>query len=497
MKSIKVLVFVWFAMIASGAFADVSIKPPFGEHMVLQQGAKVPLWGTAAPGEKVTVKFADQSVEAVTDANGKWRLELATLRASAEPRELVVSGNNTVTLTDVLVGEVWICSGQSNMQLTQSETLNAAVEAKAANYPRIRMFAAEKNFAASPIDDIDGNWLVCSPQSVGGFTGVGYFFARDLHKTLNVPVGLINIPWGGLRAEPFVSLAWLKQMPSFKQRADEYETYWTEKRAKRAAALAAGVDPRKAPKIPASDNSDITAVYNAMVHPLAPYAVRGTAWYQGESNGDDPEHYQELLTGLISCWRQEWTMPDMPFCIVQLANFKTRVNTPIELKSWADLRDAQWRTAQTVSHTGMVTAIDVGEEGIHPKDKITVGNRISRWAQAQVYGKQIEWSGPTFKSMKVDGGQAIITFDHAEGLKQKGDALPSFAIAGSDHAFYAADGKVEGSTVVLTCAKVAEPVAVRYAWKFNPACALYNGDDLPALPFRTDDWSAGDVKVGK
>lgn len=478
--------------------AQVVVPLPFGDHMVLQRDRKVPVWGTAAPGERVTVAFAGQTVEAVANDKGKWRADLAPMPASSEPRELVVRGTNTVTIKDVLVGEVWIASGQSNMDAGLNTAQNAVEEIRAADYPHIRYFLQEKNFSADAIDEVEGVWRVVHPTNARDMSAAAYFFARNLHKSIDVPIGIIDNGWGGLRAEPFVCLACLKSTPSFHDTAMAYEKYWHDKRKARADALAAGVNPREAPKIPASDNSDPTAVYNAVIHPIAPYRVRGVIWYQGESNAHEPERYQELLTALIGCWRHTFEDPDLPFGIVQLANFQTRVSTPIEIKSWADLRDAQLRTARSVAQVDIVTAIDVGDEkNIHPANKQAVGARLAVWARACVYGQGVNWLGPMYKSMAVRGNEVTLSFDYARGLAVRGDRLAGFAIAGEDKVFYHADATLVGDQVVVKSDRVSAPVAVRYAWMNNPPSTLYNDSGLPAFPFRTDDWKSTDVKVGK
>jgi len=476
------------------ARADVKLSGMFSDHMVLQQGAPVPVWGRAKPGEQVAVKFGEQSENATADDAGKWQVKLHPLRPGG-PHELTVSGNNTITLKDVLVGEVWVCSGQSNMEFALVAAKNATQEIQDANYPQIRLYTVPRAVAAKPLSDTHGSWAVCGPQSVGGFSAVGYFFGRDLYKTLNVPIGLIHTSWGGTPAEAWTAHPqleddpdltpildrWQHQVDTFKQQVKELADQ-IEKSGSVDAGPPLPQDPRGNPWRP-------SGLFNGMIAPVIPYAIRGATWYQGESNADRAYQYRKLLPAMIKSWRSNWDEGDFPFLIVSLANFTQHPAEPGE-SDWAELREAQAMTAAQ-PHNGLALAIDVGDAAdIHPKDKQTVGGRLALTAEAAVYGRHLEYSGPWYDSMKADGDQVVLTFNHAEGgLEARGgEALKGFAIAGDDRKWHWADAKIEGDTVVVRSDQVSHPLAVRYAWANNPVCNLYNRAGLPAVPFRTDDW---------
>ncbi|MFT5131034.1 MAG: sialate O-acetylesterase [Rhodothermales bacterium] len=463
------------------ATAEVSLPSILNSHMVLQQGIPVPVWGWAADGESVTVTFAGQKKTAKAAA-GKWMVKLDPLKASAKAQELAVKGTNEIKLTDILVGEVWICSGQSNMEWSLSRSLNAKEEIAAANYPNIRLFDVRGHIThAKPQEKCNGAWAACAPDTTKGFSAVGYFFGRRLSKELNTPIGLVGSNWGGTRIEPWCSLDGFKSVPELKKEAD------------RVVAQA-----EKGGKVGAGSPS---AIYNAMIHPLAPFAMRGGIWYQGESNGGEGITYHHKKTALINGWRKLFN-PDLAFYWVQLANFKKSKGTPEGGDGWAKLREAQ-RTSLQIPHTGMAVIHDIGTaNNIHPPNKQDVGSRLAQWALAQTYKKDIVASGPLYKSQKVEGGKIRLSFDNVgaglmigkkEGLKAAaevtGGKLGHFAVAGENKQWQWAEAKIDGSTVVVSSDKVTKPVAVRYGYAMNPAEAnLYNKDGIPATPFRTDDW---------
>lgn len=496
---------------AHGASADVKLPAILGDHMVLQQEQPVPIWGTADKGEEVTVSFAGQKQSTKAGDDGKWVVHLQPLKASDQPGELTVQGKNKLDLKDILVGEVWVCSGQSNMEFSVNSTKNHEQEIKDATYPHIRLFTVPKSIKEEPQSDTKGDWAACTPETVGHFTAVGYFFGRDLHKALKVPVGLIHTSWGGTVAEAWAEHGHLSSDPEFKsildnaEKANDKAGYEKKLEAWTKAAEKAKSEGKKAPNKPQApgQNPNVASVlYNGMIAPIVPFAIKGATWYQGESNAGRAYQYRKLLPAMIKSWRDAWNQPggahDFPFLIVQLANFQAVQKEPAESDDWAELREAQMMTAEQ-PHNGIATAIDLADANnpgdIHPKDKQDVGHRLALVAEATVYGKPVEYMGPTYDTMKVEGNKAVIHFNHAEGLQAKnGEPLKGFQIAGEDKKWVWADAKIEpGSSgkegsVVVSSDKVAKPVAVRYDWAHNPEGNLYNKADLPAFPFRTDDW---------
>lgn len=626
------------------------LHPVFSDHMVLQRGVRVPVWGWAKPGTRVTVTFGGQTKTAVTDPNGKWMVELSKMPASAEPRTLGVSSpeaNQTVTVQDVLVGDVWLCSGQSNMEMGIG-ACNATNDIANANFSTIRLLTVPKLVATSPVQTFQSQWLVCTPATVsqggwGGFSAAGFFFGRELQKQLNIPIGLIHSSWGGTIAEAWTSAEALKPLSDFDQRLEqeaasakgkkvdymtEYQN-WCQKNdpgtiqgwakpdldtsgwrtvqmpqpfeqaglpdfdgivwfrrtvelpdglagqtlklglgpvddvdttfvnginvgqmnrydLNRVYSIPAGMmkpgtnivsirvldtggaggltgtaeqmflkpasgsdtsslslagdwqmrDSAPLSKLPApptvadANNPNIvTVLYNGMIAPLLPFAIKGAIWYQGESNADRAYQYRRLLPAMIQDWRKRFEVGDFPFYIVQLAAFQATQPAPRD-NEWAELREAQAITARSVPHSGLAVAIDIGEANdIHPKNKAEVGRRLALCALAQTYGKKVEFSGPWYKSMKTQGNTIRLSFDHVDGgLQAKGGELKGFAIAGDDHKFVWAKAEIDGKQVVVSAPGVDKPVAVRYAWDIDPICNLFNAAGLPAVPFRTDDW---------
>lgn len=501
-------------LLSSGVcgFAQLQVPRVFGDHMVLQQGEKVPVWGTAAPKTKVTVTCRGQAKSATANDAGKWRVVLDAMKASAEPAELAISapdakgGTETRKFTDVLVGEVWFCGGQSNMEFTVDRAQNAEAEMAAAKHPLIRMFVGRKTMTPAPAAEIDGSWLVCAPDTVKQFSAVGYFFGRELQQALQVPVGLVHVSAGWTPAEAWMSREALLADPELRYIAERWDaittTYPAMKRAHEARLLAWQEDARKAkaegkpapgqPKGPPDPNflHRASGFYNGSIAPLTPLAIRGVIWYQGETNEVRGWQYRHLFPALIADWRRAWGRPQLPFLFVQVASVLPPDPVPTE-SEWAELRESQLLTWQTVPHTGMAVTIDIGEEkDVHPKNKQDVGKRLALQARAGVYGEKVEASGPVYKGMKIEGGKIRLTFAHAAGLGAKGgQPLAGFAIAGADRLFAPAQASVEGDTVVVWSEQVKAPVAVRYAWANNPAgCNLYNQAGLPASPMRTDDW---------
>jgi sialate O-acetylesterase len=450
--------------------AAVKLPSIFADHMVLQRDTPIAVWGTADPGEAITVKLGGASVSGAAGSDGRFALKLPAIAAGG-PHTLTV---NAIEVKDVLVGEVWVCSGQSNMEWPVGAAQDPEKEAAAANYPKLRHFAVKKAIASEPLADAPGAWAVCAPDTVGAFTAVGYFFGRELLADLDVPIGLVHTSWGGTAAEAWTSRAALTADADLKPLVER----WDAAIAKDAKA--------------AENPNRVSSLYNAMLAPIAPYAIRGAIWYQGESNASRAFQYRKLFSTMIQDWRQRFGRGDFPFLFVQLANFTPALPEPAE-SDWAELREAQTMTL-ALPNTAMAVTIDIGDAAdIHPRNKQEVGRRLALAARAMTYGRKVPFSGPMYQSMAVEGDAIRVRFAHADGglAARDGAPLRGFAIAGPDKKFVWADEtKIDGASVVVRSAKVAQPVAVRYAWANNPeGCNLVNADGkLPASPFRTDDW---------
>ena len=501
---------VLFSFQAITAKADVKLPSVFSDHMVLQRGTTVPVWGWAEPGEVVTISIAGQTNTAKADATGKWSVKLDKLSAS-EPVTLTISGKNTVTVNDVLVGEVWLASGQSNMQLPVNDVTNAWSEKAAAKFPQIRMFTVAKHPAVVPETNCEGKWIVCSPETVGSFSATAYFFGRELHQKLGTPIGLINASWGATPIEAWISMA--KQ--EGKKEFDPVFGQWTEKlrgpydpvkaqaqyekqlatwKTNSAQRKAEGKPPGDAPEKPVNprEHKNYPAnLFNGMIAPLIPYAIRGGIWYQGENNARDgfAKLYATQLPLLIQDWRERWGQDTFPFAWVQLPNFRQHTNDPGAVSHWAVIRESMLRSL-AVTNTGMAVTIDVGDPAnIHPKNKQAVGHRLALWTLAQVYGEKISFSGPLPAGHKISGDEITLSFKHTDGgLMAKGGGLRGFIIAGADKKWFWAKARIEGEQVIVSNPEVKSPTAVRYGWADNPNCNLYNGAGLPTSPFRTDAW---------
>jgi sialate O-acetylesterase len=456
------------ALAGAPARADVKPHALFTDGAVLQQGVKVPVWGTCDADESVMVQaqFPDgnaMKVPAVVK-DGKFLAELPALKAGG-PYTLSIKGKNEVTVKDVLVGEVWVASGQSNMEMHLSSCENAKEAIAASANPKIRLFTVAKKISETPVKELKTKWESCDPKTVGKFSGVAYYFGRDLQKALDVPVGIIHTSWGGTLAEAWTSRAALDANPELK--------------ALIPAKFA--IDEKK------PNPNQGTVLFNGMIEPLLPYAIKGAIWYQGESNTGRAYQYRTLFPTMIQSWRAAWKNPDMPFLFVQLAPYQVKES---QESPWAELREAQLLTSLKLPHTGMAVITDAGDpKDIHPKKKEPAGARLALAAEALVYGKQVPYSGPLFDKLTVDGNKAALSFTHTgKGLEAKGGPLTGFTVAGEDHKFYPATATIEGDKVVVTSDKVAKPVAVRYGWSSSPVVNLFNADGLPASPFRTDDF---------
>jgi sialate O-acetylesterase len=627
----------------SNLSAEVKLARIFGNNMVLQQNMPIPLWGWASPGEKVTVSFGKEVVSVKSDKTGKWMVKLKAVPAGG-PFEMTIQGENKIIIKNILVGEVWVCSGQSNMEFSVSSAKESQTEITNAKYPQIRLFTVSKKLSLTPVNDLDeGEWVECSPETVGSFSAVGYFFGRNLHKTLNTPVGLIHTSWGGTNIESWTSNETIKTIPDFDEQMklatgsniknmekemeskmkawndqiqnndlgrkekwenpglnasdwksmelptlwesaglpgldgvvwfrkeisvspedlkteiklslgpidDSDDTYingqligsnWERYNMPRIYTIhpellsvgknvimvrvidsgggggiygdknqmfiqfgdkkvslvgewkyKVGLKTEASPKEATGPNAFPTLLYNAMINPIVPYAIKGAIWYQGENNAGRAYQYRTLFPAMITDWRTKWGEGDFTFLFVSLANFMKAKEQPAG-SEWAELREAQEMTLK-LPKTGQALAIDIGQaEDIHPKNKQDVGYRLSLNALKIAYNQNIVNSGPSYKSMNVEGNKIRLSFENTgSGLlaKDKYGYLKGFAIAGADQKFYWANASVENNSIVVWSDKVSAPASVRYAWADNPDDAnLYNIEGLPAVPFRTDQWS--------
>jgi sialate O-acetylesterase len=499
--------------LALAGTAELSLPSLISNHMMLQQGAKVPIWGKADPGDRVTVQVANRKAKGTACEGGEWMVKLGRLKAGG-PYEMTVSTEDeSITISDVLVGEVWVCSGQSNMQWSVSNSNNPEKEIAEAKYPDMRLFTVPRVVAGEPQESCEGEWVACTPETIPGFTAVGYFFGRELHQELDVPVGLIHTSWGGTPAEAWTSMPTLEADPTFKPILDRWEKIlanypqakaaydkkvqdW-QKAAEKAKAEGKKVPGKPRPPFGPGHPHRPSGLYNAMIAPLVPYAIQGAIWYQGESNAGRAYQYRDLFPTMITDWRESWDQrkglfkrqDKFPFLFVQLANFRARESEPVE-SDWAELREAQLMTLD-LKNTGMAVIIDIGEaDDIHPRNKQDVGKRLALAALAETYKERVAYSGPIYRSMRIRGDEVTLRFEHTDGglVAKGGGELKGFAVAGIDRTFVWADAKIDGKKVVVSSDQVPNPVAVRYGWANNPECNLYNGADLPASPFRTDAW---------
>jgi sialate O-acetylesterase len=512
MRFTAVLVFVFH--IALG-FAQVTPASVFNDHMVLQRDIPIPVWGTAKAHEKIKLELNGQKLHTKADKAGRWSVAFAPMKTGG-PYILKVSGKNTIAYNDIYIGEVWLCSGQSNMDMTVARedrywcgVYNEKEEVANANYPLIRVYDVDYNPKDEPQIDVAGKWEVVSPQTIGHLSATAYFFARDIFEKYKVPIGLITTAYGASTAEAWISRPALQKHPQlsflledYKKKCAAYDTSSTAKRKYTEAyatwkiaadrAAAEGKDKPREPKNPDphKDQHNPAVLYNGMIAPLIPYAIRGAIWYQGESNGPTARLYETLMQTLIATWRSDWKQGDFPFLYVQLANHQALINDPVKDDPMVWVREAQLKNL-SIPNTGMAVAIDNANpddpNDIHPKNKQMIGHRLARIALAKVYGeKDLVYSGPQYTKMSVEENSIRLYFDHAVTLKAKGDILTGFAIAGSDHKFVWATAKIEDNTIVVSSPEVKEPVSVRYGWSKNPPASIYNETDLPASPFRTD-----------
>jgi len=530
---------VTLTLCASALSSRAEVKPNalFSDNAVLQQNVRVPVWGTASPGEEVTVAFGNQSKTAKADATGKWLVKLDPMPASAEARDLTISSANPKSkiqnpkFTNVLVGEVWMCAGQSNMNNGFDSADTAAKERPLANYPQLREFHVTSKSAIHPVADLGydekrgGFWRVCSPASVGTFGAVSYFFGRDVHKATGVPVGLIRAAIGGTAAQCWTSLEGLqkepslsgyvdqyrKEVPGYEEEAAKYPQEMAEFQAKykewqnsvgtayqaavktvdeankngRAEGKPVIARPKppvpqpQQPRQPGGGAGTPTMLFNGMIAPVIPYAIKGTIWYQGEANSGKGLEYRTLFPRLIADWREKWGQGDFPFLFVQITPFKTM--TP-------EIREAQFLTSLKTPNTAMAVTVDVGlANDIHSPFKEPVGGRLALAARALAYREKIEYSGPEYDSFRIDKSRVVLNFKHiGGGLVAKDGPLKGFTIAGADKKFVEAKAEIVGNTVVVSSDHVTAPVAARFGWANVPDVNFWNKDGLPASPFRTD-----------
>lgn len=507
------------SLLAVSARAELKLPAIIGDNMVLQQKQANPVWGWDAPGTEVTVTFAGQTKTAKAGADGKWTVKLDAVPANAKPATISIKGSSSKELKNVLVGEVWICSGQSNMGFNLSSTWDADLDIAQAKDAQLRLISVPQVGTQEIQNDFKGQWEECTPTSAAQFTAVGYHFGRVLREMLGVPVGLIDNAWGGSACEAWVKRDVLEKDPRFasiiarwkqtestftqaafdKQVAD-HKTKVAEWAKARAEALKAGkmftAQAPRAPQNPLTGQHRPGNLYAGVLHPTIGYGIKGVIWYQGESNASRAKEYRDLFPFMIEHWRKEWNQGDFPFYWVQLADFKPYQTEPRD-SDWAELREAQTLTMSKLPHTGQCVITDLGEANdIHPKNKRDVAERLARWALVKDYGQQLVYRSPELKGANFEGGKALLTFDFApQGLRTVDtDEVKGFAVCGEDKKWVWAKASIIGGSkkgtnqIEVSAEGVARPVAVRYAWADNPVCNVYSAEGLPVTPFRTDDF---------
>lgn len=489
-------------VLSAAAYADVSLPATFSDHMILQAHAAVPVWGWALPGEEVTVSIAGQNKSVKADNAGEWRVKLDPLK-SGESTTMTVTGKNTISIQDVLVGEVWLCSGQSNMAWTVGRLRAFKDEQTVANTPQLRMFVESSGGAGESNARPRGAWKIATPENLGSFSATAYFFGRHLHRELKQPVGLLVSAVGGTPIQNWISPKAQRTHPEMAKPFIALDTSlktWTPEREKalhdrqlenwqmlvdKAKAEGKPAPPKPSPN-PHPGSRAPGNLFNGKIAPLVGYAIKGAIWYQGESNAftvEGGKFYAEQLPLLIKDWREHWAQGDFPFSWVQLPNFQNE-----RFLGWREVRESMLKTL-SVPNTGMAICLDLGDpKDIHPQNKQEVGRRLGLWALAKVYGNNLAWSGPLPKAQRFQNGAAVCTFEHAEGLKARAGQIEGFELAGADQTFHAATAKIEADKVIVTSNEVKAPVAVRYAWRDDPTANLVNGAGLPASPFRSDTW---------
>jgi sialate O-acetylesterase len=505
----SLLLFSNLLALAAPSQAELKLPAIIGDHMVLQQQQADPIWGWDAPGTTVTVTFAGQVKTAAADPTGKWTVRLDPMPANATPQTMTIKGTSERTLQDILIGEVWMCSGQSNMQFSLSGDWNGDLEGLGANLPTIRLVSVPQVGTQELQNDFNGAWAACTPETSREFSAVGFYFGRHLQQILGVPIGLIDNSWGGSAAEAWIRRTSLEQDPRFKplmERTVQQETKLNSAQAAadheaamakwRAAAAQAKAENKPQPRPPGAPNGWLSGnarpgnIFNGVVHPTLGYGIKGVIWYQGESNAGRAWEYAQLFPFMIQQWRAEWKQGDFPFYWVQLADFMAEKAEPAE-SAWAELRESQTKT-QALPNTGQAVIIDIGEgRDIHPKNKRDVAARLARLALAKDYGVKIVCRSPEFKSVAFADNKATVTLDLFGSELRPFDVAEAlgFTVCGEDKVWRPAKGRIVGKDQVeVVSDQVAKPIAVRYAWADNPVCNLTNQVGLPVTPFRTDDF---------
>lgn len=479
-------------LVGQVAQADVKLPNIFGDHMVLQRGQKNKVWGIADAGEAVTVSIDGQSHKATAGADGAWSVMLDPM-TPGKPRVLAVKGKNQIQIQDVLVGEVWICSGQSNMQWWVDVSNDPDLVKLSAKFPQIRMINFPQVGSQEAIWTHDRPWMVCSPEVLGSWSAVGYFFARQLHLSLDVPVGMINNAWGGSACEAWIRRDVLAADPKYQPLMDRWvkmeqdfatlsaKKELTEDEAKQLQGLRGNM----------GGNARPGNIHEGVLRSHLGYGIKGAIWYQGETNAGRAYQYRDLFPLMIQNWRDEFGQGDFPFYWVQLADFMAEKAEPGE-SGWAELREAQTMTMDKLPNTGEAVIIDIGEgKDIHPKNKVDVGLRLARWALAKDYGVKIAYHSPRYKSMEKQDGKITLSFDFVDGGWRPFDVNEprGFAICGEDRKFVSAQAKIlEDGRIEVSSDNVASPIAVRYGWADNPVVNMFSQAGLPLTPFRTDDF---------
>ena len=509
MRTDRMTMLIVLLLVGTGtAWADVKLPAIFSDHMVLQRNAPIRIWGWADPEENISVTLGQQNEATTANGQGQWQVTLPE-RAMGDSLTLTVQGKNRIELTSVAMGEVWVCSGQSNMQWSfQNNVINKEAEVAAANYPQIRLITVPRKTAHMPQADFVGEWAPCTPESVRAFSAVGYFFGRTLHKELNIPVGLISSNWGGTRVEAWTSTGDLEVCPAarpvlerWQEMCAAYDPDQAQQRYEQAlksweeAAARARAENKKPPRRPGKEADPRTSphhpanLYNGMIAPLVPLSIRGAIWYQGESNVGRAYQYRELFPLMIRNWRRDFQNPEMPFGFVQLAPY-ARYGGDRD-GALAELWEAQLMTLKNLPNIGMAVTTDISTiNDIHPPNKQDVGLRLGLWALGTIYGERIVYSGPIYQGCERHGNALSISFNHVgSGLTTRDNKAPDyFTIAGADREFHPATAEIVGSRILVSSDNVKEPVAVRFAWANAAEPNLMNREGLPASPFRTDDW---------
>ena len=516
MKKRSLVIVVILLLLSQYTYSALSVASIFCDHMVLQQGSQIPVWGWAQPGDIITVEINKEVRTAIAKDDGSWKIFLHKLSVGG-PFTMVVSASEVITISDIYVGEVWLCSGQSNMEMTVARenrywcgVFNEEKEVKNADFPLIRFYKIPKTESEISVNEIDAEWEVCSPENIGHHSAAAYFFAKELFEYYKIPVGIINSSYGASTIEAWTKKEYLEAdslmtflLDQYKQKCESYDQDSSRKikyekdllewKIKAKAAMSQKKDEPRKPKNPdpRHDQHSPSVLYNAMIAPLIPYAMRGVLWYQGESNTSTADIYDVQMRNMIYNWRNDWGQGDFPFIYVQLANYKDPVTVPVKDEPWVTVQEKQLK-ALSVRNTAMVVAIDNADPdapgNIHPKNKQAIGERLAIAAMGKVYKQDITFMGPVFSHMIIEGNKAHIYFTHiGNGLVSKQKKITGFAIAGEDKQFVLGDAEIVDDHVVVSSVDIEKPLYVRYGWSKNPPVNLYNKSGLPASPFRTDD----------